>query len=149
MNRPVRLAHVALWTRDVRQLADWYGMVLGASVTNTSDSTTLLSYDDEHHRLAIVDGRAFPDGTRAKRGLGHVGWAYNSEDDLRRVYEALARAGITPDRCIDHEVTRSMYYRDPDGNEIELLADVFTPAEANEIMIRRPLGRTTWDPRQS
>ena len=40
-------------------------------------------------------------------------------------YERLRDQGIEPERCLDHGMTVSMYYRDPDRNMVELQADVF------------------------
>ena len=43
--------------------------------------------------------------------------------------------GIDPAVCIAHGVTASMYYRDPDGNFVELQIDTFAePDEATAYM---------------
>jgi len=34
-------------------------------------------------------------------------------------------SGIAPDVCLDHGMTLSYYYKDPDGNRVELQCDVF------------------------
>ena len=44
-----------------------------------------------------------------------------------------ARQGITPYWCINHGPNLSFYYRDPDGNQVELQIDVFdSPDAVNE-----------------
>jgi catechol-2,3-dioxygenase len=53
----------------------------------------------------------------------------------------LAAAGVRPERAVDHGVTASLYYLDPDGNEVELYASLAHP---------KPIAldeRTPWDPR--
>ena len=55
-------------------------------------------------------------------------------------YGTRASAGIRPERAIDHGATASLYYRDPDGNELELYANLAPP---------RPLApdaRVPWEP---
>jgi hypothetical protein len=42
-----------------------------------------------------------------------------------RSYARLAEQGIKPEACLDHGMTISLYYRDPDRNMVELQADIF------------------------
>jgi hypothetical protein len=44
-------------------------------------------------------------------------------------YTRLKSAGIEPYWCINHGPTLSMYYRDPDGNQVELQIDIFDDIE--------------------
>ena len=50
---------------------------------------------------------------------------WSSLADLVATYRRLAAEGITPIRCFNHGVATSMYFRDPDGNEIELSVEHF------------------------
>ena len=59
------------------------------------------------------------------RGLEHVAFTYASLGDLLDTYERLRELGITPYWSINHGPTTSLYYRDPDGNGIELQIDSF------------------------
>ena len=53
-------------------------------------------------------------------------------------YEALKAKGIQPHRCVNHGMTTSMYYYDPDRNQVELLFDNFyTAREGREYMTSR------------
>ena len=51
---------------------------------------------------------------------------YNPADH----YEELKDQGIRPHRCVNHGMTTSMYYYDPDHNQVELLFDNFHIARA-------------------
>jgi len=80
-----------------------------------------------HHDLAVMqvsgDGG---DGGRAASGSGldHVAFKIGDTlDELREAKAWLESAGLTP-RPIDHEVTKSLYFEDPDGNGVELYVDV-------------------------
>jgi len=67
-----------------------------------------------------------PDAT----GTDHVAYTYNDLGELLATYQRLKIAGILPHRPINHGVTTSMYYRDPDNNRVELQIDNFaTPEE--------------------
>jgi catechol-2,3-dioxygenase len=46
-------------------------------------------------------------------------------EDLNASYLRLKKAGIVPHFCLDHGMTLSYYYRDPDGNHVELQIDNF------------------------
>ena len=61
-------------------------------------------------------------------GLHHVAFTMGSLDDLADQYLHLKDQGIQPHRCVNHGVTTSMYYYDPDRNQVELLVDNFATA---------------------
>ena len=121
---PSKLAHVVLRTAHIGAARDWYVEVLGCQVMFDGGFLCFLSYDDEHHRVALVSvpDAAPPDG---HTGLEHVAFTYAGLGDLVATYQRLADAGITPHWCINHGPTTSLYYHDPDGNQVELQVDNF------------------------
>ena len=81
-----------------------------------------------------------PDGPKAGKeaGLHHVAFTFGGLDDLIDNYQRLKQLGIHPHRCVNHGVTTSMYYHDPDRNQVELLVDNFaTAAEGRAYMQSR------------
>jgi len=63
-------------------------------------------------------------------GVDHVAYGFNSLRDLLENYEGFKAQGITPYWCVHHGMSVSLYYADPDGNQMEFTADVFaTKAE--------------------
>jgi Glyoxalase/Bleomycin resistance protein/Dioxygenase superfamily len=65
----------------------------------------------------------------------HVAYTFADLDDLLTRYELLRDKGILPAVCIAHGVTTSMYYRDPDGNFVEIQIDNFSePDQATGYM---------------
>ncbi len=132
--RPAKLAHVVLKTGRYKELIDWYQLVLGADVVHSDKMATFLTYDDEHHRLAILNLPVVPQ-TRASAGVDHFAFTYASLSDLLATYERLKKAGIEPAWPVNHGGTLSFYYRDPDANMIELQVDAFpTMEETNEFL---------------
>jgi catechol 2,3-dioxygenase len=78
-----------------------------------------------HHDLAVmeVDGDGNPRSERVP-GLDHVAFNIGTTlAELREANEKLKSAGIAA-VPIDHDVTQSLYFSDPDGNGIELYVDV-------------------------
>jgi catechol-2,3-dioxygenase len=123
---PAKLAHLVLMTRDLPRLRDWYRTVLQATVTVEDPMLSFLSYDDEHHRIAFIGMPARPQRAAGPQvGLHHIAFTYRSLDELLRTYERLKQLGIEPYWPIHHGVTISMYFRDPDGNSVELQVDAF------------------------
>lgn len=132
--KPKRLAHIVLRTPQFEETVRWWKTVLGAEPRYENDFITFLTYDDEHHRLAILSMPGLSQNERATAGLEHVAFTYDNLDDLLATYERLAALGIHPIAPIHHGMTLSLYYSDPDGTQCELQVDVMTAAEAEAFM---------------
>ena len=148
---PISLAHVVFRTANFDGMINFWQTFLGAEITHKGDSIAFLRYDFEHHRIAII---AIPDlGTKVPKtvGLDHVSFSYETLSDLAETYIQRKSLGIEPTWCVNHGPTTSMYYRDPDGNTIEIQVDNYdSPEEANEFMTSKffaenPIG-TDFDP---
>ncbi len=126
---PTKFAHAVLRTNKFKQMVDWYKTVLLAKVVFENEMLAFMTYDDEHHRLAIAAFPGIVDRAPNSAGLDHLAYTYSSLGDLVATYERLKAAGITPAAPINHGLTLSMYYRDPDGNKVELQIDNFETME--------------------
>ena len=62
-------------------------------------------------------------------GLHHMQLTTAGIDDLCMRFEALRDQGLHPHRAADHGPMTSLYYRDPDGNNVELTAQNFATLE--------------------
>lgn len=134
-SRP-RLAHVVLQTGQPKAMADFYITLLDGRLVFEGHGLTFITCDDEHHRIAFV---APPEGVAPKdpaaAGIHHTAFTYETLDDLLQRYEELAAVGIKPVTPIQHGVTTSLYYRDPDGNFVEIQVDNFVdPDDATAYM---------------
>jgi catechol-2,3-dioxygenase len=148
---PTKLAHFVLRTRRYAELIAWYRTVLGAKPVFESPFVTFLTWDAEHHRLAIANAPHFKDRPDDCVGVDHIAVTLPSAVDLLRTYERLRDLGIRPATPIHHGPTLSMYYLDPDKNEIELQVDAFDSEVelkaffASEVFAKNPLG-VLYDP---
>ncbi|KAI1409828.1 Glyoxalase/Bleomycin resistance protein/Dihydroxybiphenyl dioxygenase [Hypoxylon sp. FL1857] len=136
---PIALCHVVLRTTPdgYEKLVNFYLTLLGAKITHKSHRLAFLSYDYEHHRLAVVadpnSHKRGPEGPQV--GLHHVAFGFEKLSDLATAYEERKALGILPIWCVNHGMSTSMYYEDPDGNEIEFQVDNYdTVQEAVDFM---------------
>jgi catechol-2,3-dioxygenase len=142
MASPKKLSHIVLQTNRRREMIEWYCRVLGAEVLYEAERISFISYDDEHHRVAFLDPGPLAERQPDASGLNHVAFTFGDLDDLIDNYQRLKEIGIRPHRCVNHGVTTSMYYHDPDRNQVELLVDNFTTAAEGQAYMR---GRSASD----
>ena len=126
---PYKLAHVNYRTSRYQEMIEWHCKVLEAEVTLSTPLLTFLTYDDEHHRVAIGHFPDLEDQTLTRAGCEHTGYCYETLEDLFATYERLKAEGIEPYWCVNHGGTLSYYYFDPDRNQLELQVDVFDTVE--------------------
>ena len=138
--RPKKFVHVVYRTRRFGEMVRWYETVFDAKVQYQNPALAFLTYDDEHHRFAFANLDVLkPEGSekegRGLIGVDHVAYTYASLEDLLENYAQLKAQGIKPYWCIHHGITVSMYYADPDGNQMEFQVDCFrSNEEANRYM---------------
>lgn len=120
------LGHVVLYVTDLKKVGGFYKDILGFPVVAEAYGALVFSAGRTHHEMLLLEvgGTAVHD-PRPKPGLYHIGFKVgDSADELRAVYQELKAKGVTIVGTADHGVTHSIYMLDPDGNELELYADV-------------------------
>ncbi len=127
--RPTGFVHIVLKTSRFREQVAFYKTFLNAWEVMGSDDASFLTYDEEHHRIAIGRFDDLPELNRQAAGVEHYAYAYASLGDLLANYVRLKEIGILPYWCINHGSTTSLYYRDPDGNQIETQTDNYDTHE--------------------
>lgn len=126
---PAKLAHFVVRTPRYDETVRWYQTVLGARAVFRNPMLTFLTYDDEHHRVAVIHAPGLPEPPPNAAGLDHVAFTFAALGDLLHTYRRLKAAGIVPYWCINHGPTTSLYYRDPNGMQVELQIDNFASEE--------------------
>ena len=126
---PFRISHYGLRTTRLGVMKDWYLHVLGAAVAFESDTVCLITFDTEHHRLALLHVDEANAPIRDRTGFEHVAFSYRDLGDLMSTYRRLLDTNIAPDASINHGTMTSLYYSDPDGNRVELLVYNFPSVE--------------------
>ena len=145
-----RLNHAVLYVRDLARSVSFYRDVLGfrpvpmtpegfrgAAFLQAADST-----NDHDLGLFEVGSAAGPSTAgRGSVGLYHLAWEVDTLAELERVAAGLAAAGALVGAS-DHGTTKSLYGRDPDGIEFEVVWII--PADLLDDGARR--ARTTIRP---
>lgn len=137
MQATPRLAHIVLMTNRLAEMRDWYATVLGAHVVYENPGLCFMTFDDEHHRIAFVAPPVpLAPRTPLTACMHHSAYTFPDLAALLDSHARLQAAGIEPQTPIQHGVTTSLYYRDPDGNLVELQIDNFdSPAAATAYMM--------------
>ena len=121
--RPKYLGHVNLYVRDADASLHWYQDVLGLHLYHhRPGQAAFLSADkNQSHEVALMQlGPDAPLQRRGQVGLNHLAFRMESLDDLKESYARLKEKGVAFDHISDHGISLGLYFRDPDGNGIEV-----------------------------
>lgn len=130
-----RLNHAVLYVRDADAAARWYVDVLGFEVVTALPGAVFLRAggSDNHHDLGLFSiGAGAPGPERGRVGLYHLAWEVPTIEDLAGLAGTLSGAGSLVGAS-DHGASKSLYARDLDGNELEVMWAVPREAWTPEI----------------
>lgn len=135
------LGHVVLFVTDISKLADFYRDTLGFREVHRDGQTALFSSGRTHHELLLIEVGGVPKaGRRGEPGLYHIGFKIgDGPEALRAAYRELSEKGVTIIGTGDHHMTHSLYILDPDGNELELYADVSDEWKTDPSALMKPV----------
>ncbi len=118
------MSHIELYVRDVMRMEDFYTRNLGFMVTDRgegSDALVFLSRNpDEHHQL-VLNPR--PSRAASEGPVDHISFRVGSLESVRIIYSMLMTASDTSPVAVSHGTTWSIYFRDPEGNRLEVFTD--------------------------
>jgi catechol-2,3-dioxygenase len=118
-----RLNHAVLYVRDAGRSAVFYREVLGFDTVAEMPGAAFLraAGSVNHHDLGLFSvGADAPGPSPGRVGLYHLAWEVTSIRDLTTARDTLRNAGAYTGES-DHGATKSIYGRDPDGNEFEVM----------------------------
>lgn len=130
--KPAHFAHFVLRVTDLKASIAFYEKLLGMHVVHESSFLAFMTYDEEHHRIALVVTPVADPSPPGAAGLDHVAYTFTSLETLLGSYLRLKSLGIAPVWSINHGPTTSLYYADPDDNRIELQVDNFATAKQTQ-----------------
>lgn len=130
------IAHYGLRTRQLPEMVDWYGKFLDAEVQHDMGFGSFMTFDDDHHRIVIFTTDDTADKVPNSAGVDHIGIGLPDFASLVENYERLKEHRIMPTLSVNHGFTTSLYYADPDGNEIELTVDNFRTKDECKAWMR-------------
>ena len=120
-----RLAHIGFYVPDIAKMEAFYTRFFNFTVTDRGmlgqTELVFLSADpDEHHQVVLASGR--PAGLPFNV-INQLSFRVASLGDLRAFHTRLADEPISEIRPVSHGNAWSVYFRDPEGNRIELYLD--------------------------
>ena len=142
-----RLNHAVLYVRDVARSTQFYGDVLGFRVVSEFPGAAFLQADGStnDHDLGIFEiGTAAGASDAGQRtvGLYHLAWEVDTLAEMERLRRVLLERGSLVGAS-NHGTTKSLYAKDPDGLEFEIVwlipADLITPEDTAGKAGVRPL----------
>jgi catechol-2,3-dioxygenase len=120
-----RLNHAVLYVRNVGTSTAFYGDVLGFRVVNEFPGAAFLQAPEStnDHDLGLFQigaAAAASEAGRSTVGLYHLAWEVDTLHELQRLAGVLRERGALVGAS-DHGTTKSLYARDPDGIEFEVV----------------------------
>lgn len=156
---PRRLGHVNFIVADLERSIGFYQQACGLNLefTETGIRAGFMGVGHTPHDIGMIEqtqearyGRdghlQMPRGVASRIGLNHLAWEMESEAALVTAWEQAQAVGLgESSRTVDHQIARSIYLRDPDGNMNEFYAD--TIAEWRAVLHGdMDLITSTWEP---
>ena len=121
-----RVGHVVLKMRDLDKAKHFYRDILGMAITDEREGFgVFFRFSDYHHDLAVFkvsDKAAAPEADQV--GLSHLAIVADDWETVRAYHAKFVENDIEIVRTVDHGVTRSVYAKDPEGNEVEIYCEV-------------------------
>lgn len=111
--------------RDLERSKDFYARVVGFRVVaeDAARKMALLAKGERDQRIALVERASAEPPGAGQPGMIHMAWELGSFEELQAAYRELRARGVQFERTVQHHVTRSIYFRDPDNNCMELFCN--------------------------
>lgn len=133
MPSPREMHHLHIFSNEnYEQMVDFYCKLFNGEVVTVHDDgppLTFISYDDHDHRVVIIKKPGWKPKAKEAIGVSHLAFAYSSLGELVYIYKRMKEWGFKPHWVVNHGNSTSFYYTDPDGNQIETMADNFASQE--------------------
>ena len=123
---PLSVSHIGLYVYDLPRMEEFYTRALGFTVTDRGKvrgaDIVFTSWDPkDHHQVALVSGRP---KDLAYNHINQISFRVASVEDLQTVWKRVkSEADVTDMRAMDHGNAWSLYFRDPEGNRLEVFCD--------------------------
>jgi catechol-2,3-dioxygenase len=123
MPNVTRLSHAVLYVSNLERSRPFYEKAFGLKTIAGRRGAAFLRApaSEQHHDLALMEvGPQAPVPPQGAVGLYHLAWEVGTIEELAESVEALLEMGALVGAS-DHGATKSLYGKDPDGIEFEIL----------------------------
>ncbi|HYE91030.1 MAG TPA: VOC family protein [Terriglobales bacterium] len=137
MSRPaLSFSHVGIWVTDLELMRTFYMEVLGFVMTDRgpigdTELVFLSQSPSDHHQIVLAKGRPADLGFTT---VNQISFKLDSLATLKAMHADLVRHGVKDLVQLSHGNAWSCYFRDPEGNRIEVFVDTpwYTPQPVRE-----------------
>lgn len=127
MIQPDRIGHVVIKVRDIERSRKFYTDVMGLDIMMELPQLKAVffaSHRRDHHEIACFEVGMEAGAPKGRDvGLQHIAFRLKDEDHLRRAFQELKEKNVPIAFTVDHGITKSIYFSDPDGNQLEVYCD--------------------------
>ncbi|EFX05399.1 glyoxalase bleomycin resistance protein dioxygenase [Grosmannia clavigera kw1407] len=135
---PSALVHVVLQTANLEAMVEFYVQFLGGTICHRNKMLAFITYDDEHHRIALIGIPSLAHKNNGTNGLDHIAFSFPTLAALLLAYRQRRARGMLPVWSVNHGPTTSLYYKDPDGNKLETQVDNFESVHDATVFMQSP-----------
>lgn len=146
MGTPKVIGHIVLNVADVERSARFYTDIVGFELARMRPdrSGAFLTCGVVHHNLALFKAPAGAEpAKKGQIGLNHFAFQVDDYNALQAAHERLTSANAVIDHIVDHGMTRSVYFLDPDGLMMELYCNTFDTEEEGLAFMKATPGQAT------
>jgi len=119
---PNHLGHVNIYVRNAELSQKWYEDILGLHTYDfvPGRAAFMAANREESHEVALMQvGDDAPGVQPGGVGLNHMAWRVDSLGNLEEFYTHIKEKGVEF-KVADHGISLGIYFKDPDGNGIEV-----------------------------
>ena len=119
---PNHLGHVNIYVRNAELSQKWYEDILGLHTYDfvPGRAAFMSANREESHEVALMQvGDDAPGVQPGGVGLNHMAWRVDSLGNLEEFYTHIKEKGVEF-KVADHGISLGIYFKDPDGNGIEV-----------------------------
>ena len=137
MPSPTKMHHVHIFSDDkYEEMVEFYVRIFNGEIVRVHEKDpplTFISYDDHDHRIVIIKRPGWGTKPRKPVGISHIAYGYSSLGEIIFIYKRMKEWGYpAPHWTVNHGNSTSMYYTDPDGNEVETMVDNFSTLDTQD-----------------
>ncbi len=137
-------SHVGIWVSDLETMKDFYTDVLGFVMTDRgpigdTELVFLSQSPSDHHQIVLAKGRPADAGFTT---INQLSFKLDRLETLQTMHQELVQRSVKDLVQISHGNAWSVYFKDPEGNRIEMFVDTpwYTPQPCREPLdLTRPV----------
>jgi len=138
-DRPTGFGYHTIFCRPetYNEMIRFYQVFLGGSaIAVEHELPASLIAEDDRDVVLLIKRPDLPHFSQRRTGFLHVAWSYNSLAELMYVYRHATQNGIKAVELLNSPILMQFYFRDPEGNFIEVSIDGHDTPEETQMHMR-------------